>query len=273
MAQSYVCGKTGIAVKKEEEGQARYKAMLLLCKSWACEPCRQYKAKMYRERIKQLFDGRPLYMYTLTYYHNNTPQDAWRTYNEAWNRLRTTWSKLYGKFSYVRVLESHEKSPYPHLHVVASVFVPISDFGRLCVKCGFGYQVKAEKVTNEGASYYISKYLTKEWTNEESKRLRKENHCRIISFSADIRGVSIQPTGWTLVGKYASFADAVSSIYADAEFRHDTRAIIRYCKIDEQSAEISFEFQEVTGLPEFLGKSPPHPIYYNDEIRSRPLAE
>lgn len=171
-----------LSLKQQDSFTVQYKIIPVKCKSWDCPECAKYKAFIYRKRISALFDGRQLFMYTFTYYHDSSVESVWNSYNVAWNRFRTAAHKKYGSFAYVRILESHEKSNYPHLHVIADKRFEDTWIAAELKSAGFGYQAKCAPVTSEGASYYISKYLTKPWTNEVSKTIRKTLHLRLISF-------------------------------------------------------------------------------------------
>src|SRR3972149_120508 len=133
-----LCEKFFCAIRQDVTDATRYVSFPMRCKSWDCPTCRKVKAKEYKSRIEEINDGRPLYFLTLTYYHSQSPLVAWRTYNEAWNRFRTHVSKRFGSFDYIRVLESHNDSPYPHLHVIMDKLVPACDLGRMAIAAGFG---------------------------------------------------------------------------------------------------------------------------------------
>jgi hypothetical protein len=126
---------------------------------------------------------------------------VWKEYSKAWNRLRTAAVKKKGRFSYARVLEHHNQSPYPHLHVIADV-----DFGDVWLakelkSSGFGYQCRKVSVTTPEAVTYITKYLTKPWTDEGCKAVRKAMHLRIISFGGSACSVKRFVEPWTVVSR------------------------------------------------------------------------
>jgi hypothetical protein len=216
MADNHVtaltCGTVFASYYKDDNGVRRYIAFPLRCHSWDCEYCRKVKAETYIKRLSQLFDGRSLFFLTLTYYHTQDPETAWRTYNKAWNHFRTTVTRKYGEFSYCRVLESHTNSPYPHLHVILDVSIPQADLGKLAVKCGFGYQVDIKAITSDGAKFYITKYVTKAWTNPISLALRKKVKARIISFSRDVSTPVKKEGGWIKVSTAESLNDSIDDI-------------------------------------------------------------
>lgn len=213
------CGNTYLSVFQDVGDARRYRAFPLRCKSWDCEECRKVKSKEYQNRIRRLFDGRQLYHYTLTYFHSNTPDAAWSTYNQAWNRLRTNLRKQYGRFSYVRVLESHEQSPYPHLHLLVDKGFKVSTFGVSAMSAGFGYQIKIRKVTTAGAMFYLTKYLTKPWASAEGWELRKKYHCRVISFSSDLCEKVKKSKSWEILFMALGLDEAVDIIRTDYTWR------------------------------------------------------
>lgn len=176
------CGKWFLGLHEVNQHTHRYMVIRTRCKSWDCPFCRQFKAADYLERIKRLFDGRQLFFYTFTYFHSKPPEVVWSEYSTAWNRLRTAAVKRYGSFAYVRVLESHNLSPYPHLHVVTDKQFEVGWLGKELLRAGFGYQCDQKPITSTGAATYVAKYLTKEWSNEEGKKWRKALRLRIISF-------------------------------------------------------------------------------------------
>ena len=240
-----LCGHYHMAVYQDNGNVRRYAAFPLRCKSWDCPECRKFKARGYQKRMKCIHDGRKLYFYTLTYFHNNTPDEAWATYNAAWNRLRTNLRKQFGAFKYIRVLESHTESPYPHLHVIADKLFPTSKFGYSAVAAGFGYQIKVKPVTGEGAARYISKYLTKEWTNDKAWSYRKKYRCRLISFSGGLLSRKTRGGAWGLVTRGCNLDECIESIRCDYLWRHNSTAQVTYEIIHLSNAEITVVFDSV----------------------------
>jgi hypothetical protein len=124
-------------------------------------------------------------MYTFTYYHNKPPLDVWRDYSRAWNRFRTAATKKYGGINYARILEHHHASPYPHLHVIADVDFGDVWFAAELASSGFGYQAVKRKITSPEAVTYVTKYLTKPWSDEACVKIRKILHLRVVSFGGN----------------------------------------------------------------------------------------
>jgi hypothetical protein len=220
-----LCGKTFAPIKRSRGDHVEYAIVPVRCGSWECPTCRRVKSEQYRKRIGKLFDGRPLWFVTLTYYHDQSPDDAWRTYNKAWNRLRTNLSKQFGKFSFVRVLESHKTSPYPHLHCIIDRGIPPTKFGPACKAAGCGYQIEIKPVTSSLARAYITKYLSKEWTNAESLAIIRRRHCRRISFSRDVFERKNSGSGWIALGQPCSHGNAVEMVETDIDFTTTGRLI------------------------------------------------
>ena len=224
------CGCMFCAVHHREGQVSRYLAFPIKCNSWDCPDCRRIKARKYRQRMGRIFDGRGLWFYTLTYRHFISPDLAWATYNQAWNRLRTNLVKQFGHFEFVRVLESHKQSPYPHVHLIADKNFPMTIFGPAAVHAGFGWQLSKKTVDNEDAGSYISKYLTKEWTNDESANLRRVYRCRIISFSRGLLSPVRKTHAWDMLLRGADLAACIDHIRMD--YQWNTREIPDATEID-----------------------------------------
>lgn len=232
----------------------RYLMFPLRCKSWDCPECRKDKAQSYRERMQKLYDGRGLWFYTLTYYHSVSPAEAWATYNAAWNRLRTNLSKQCGHFNYVRILESHNASPYPHLHIIADVKIKPTMLNKAALAAGFGYQMDCKPVTSQGAMAYIVKYLTKEWTNAEGWSLRKKYRCRVISCSRGLLSPERRSEGWKSLLTGSDFGSCLDHIRLDYQWRTDARATVTHELIEPDFAEITVVWTDVD--PTLLTRPP-----------------
>lgn len=196
-------------------------------------------------RIKKMFDGRRLWMVTLTYKHDVSEIFAWKNYNVAWNRLRTNLFKQYGKFSFVRVLESHNKSAYPHLHLIWDRHIPVNVFGPAVVSAGFGYQMELTEIKSDRARTYVSKYLTKEWRNVEGRGLEKACRCRRISFSRDLDGGKRGPSGYECLGFPNNFAACCESIAVDRQFDPQHRYTQKRVRDFADFYEVEFEIDDV----------------------------
>lgn len=237
MRREDLCEKFFCSVRGEVTEATRYIVFPMRCKSWDCPTCRKVKAEQYRQRMGRLDDGRPLYFLTLTYYHSQSPIEAWRTYNVAWNRLRTNISKQLGGFDYIRILESHNDSPYPHLHIIMDKHVSPSKLGRWAVDAGFGFQITMKKITTDGAFAYVRKYITKEWKNKEGWELRKKCRCRIISFSRGLLSPLPEGSAWDLLVRGSDFKTCLDHVRMDYEWNTAQKAKIDY----ERSEEAYYE--------------------------------
>ena len=243
MSREDLCGHFFSPIKRSRGQYTEYAIVPVRCGSWECPTCRRIKSEQYRDRIKALFDGRKLWFVTLTYYHDRSPDDAWRTYNAAWNRLRTNLSKRYGKFSFVRVLESHKSSPYPHLHCIIDRDVPPTVFGPACKAAGFGYQIEIKPVTTSYARYYVTKYLQKEWTNETSLAIIRKRHCRRISFSRDIFKREGRTAGWTALSQPCPRDVADGIVETDIEWTTTGKLIPHRIVERDDFCWMSFEYE------------------------------
>jgi hypothetical protein len=240
-----LCRSSFLAVRYDQQDTLRYKGFLLRCKTWDCPHCRSIKAAAYRERMTQLWQKPQLYMYTLTYFHDKRPDDAWATYNAAWNKLRTNLRKQYGHFSFVRVLESHNASPYPHLHIICDMYFPPKKLHSACISAGFGYQISGKKITGTGAANYITKYLTKEWSNEQSKILRKTSRCRLISFSADIIDRLPDSEPCQVIGISPDLTVCRDCCIVDFQWKYGRGAKITYEKMSSDKYEVTVMLDEL----------------------------
>jgi len=144
------------------------------------------------------------------------------------------------------VLESHENSPYPHLHIITDKQFPVSKFGYSAVAAGFGHQIRIKPISGAGAASYITKYLTKEWKNEEGWNLRKTYRCRIISFSSGLLSPENRGGSWSLVTRCLGLECALESIRADFMWRLDVDARITHELLHENNAEITVVFSPVS---------------------------
>jgi hypothetical protein len=240
------CGKWFFAATHESGEVTRFISAPVRCHSWNCPICRKAKAAAYRKRMDRLDTLPRLWFYTLTYYHSVSPDEAWSTYNKAWNRLRTSITKLKGRFNYVRILESHKKSDYPHLHVIADVGLGAVEFGRLAIKAGFGYQIRSAPITGDGAKRYVTKYVTKEWTNDTAARLRERHHCRIISFSRGLLSSKKKQDGWRMLLLRGSWQECVDALDVAVNWTNIRKEVDIFREIDNRYVELHVKYDEST---------------------------
>lgn len=191
------------------------------CKMWSCATCAKINARMWRYALtKQFVEIKPLpnfCFFTLTvhlrdFHELNNRARAEKSAkvirensDKLWKRLR----RLFGSFTYVRVIESH-KSGLLHIHVVASFHftdVKLTYRGSVSGKkkwvktskilkdisteCGFGYIVHAENLASNGENWnalqvigYVTKYITKD--SEYVENVQKGLRVRKIVTSRDL---------------------------------------------------------------------------------------
>lgn len=214
------CERYFLGIKTTDGVVTRYKAFPVRCHSWDCPVCARIKADQYKVRIKPLFDAGELWMYTFTYFHNAPPVEVWKRYSQAWNRFRTAANKRFGDIKYVRILEHHKKSPYPHLHVLMDRNLPATWINKELLSAGFGYQAEVHKCTGLEAALYVSKYLTKGWKDEECKKIRKALKLRIISFSAGVCVRGATGLDWSIVARAVAGDEVVNAILTDVTWSH-----------------------------------------------------
>lgn len=179
-------------------------------------------------------------MYTLTFFHSVGPLDAWANVAKCWNRFRTAAAKKYGAFSYARVLESHSESPYPHLHILADKRFGDLWLNRELLAAGFGYQAKCSQVTSDHAAWYITKYLTKPWTNKEGAALRKTLHLRVITFGGHACTRAMAGTPWELIAKTFVCQEAIDNMRRDLEWKYGQNYHTTFSREFDANAEYTF---------------------------------
>lgn len=183
------CGGQVVRYYRPEADHVKVLVFRPRCKAWRCPDCAKEKAGAIIKRLRPFIEQNKTYMYTFTFDNSLTAEETWRRMPKIWNLWRTRISQQFGKFQFCRVVEAHKNRPYPHLHVIANVNIPECQLGRITVECGFGYQLKKVPVTSDNAAFYVSKYLTKPWENEDAAYLREKLGVRIVSFS---RGFTVE---------------------------------------------------------------------------------
>ena len=185
---SAACGTQFITLRKSEQDTNTIQTFPARCKRWRCPKCRAKKEKRYRKAIQEGFHNEQLYFYTFTFFHSKAPVDGWRDAAKAWNKLNVYIHQQLGRYKYVRVLESHLSSCYPHYHLLINTLIPATWLGPHLLKAGFGYQASIKRVNGQGAGNYVAKYLNKDWPRGDAALIREQLHLRIVSFS---RGFSV----------------------------------------------------------------------------------
>jgi len=234
------CETYFLGIEAKDEHTIRHKVFPLRCHSWNCPDCAREKAEKYKKRMRPLFDGRKLWMYTFTYFHSKPAIEVWTEYSKAWNRFRTAASKKFGAFSYARVLEHHHQSDYPHLHVIADKeFTPVW-MNRELLSAGFGYQAKCKPITTEGAIFYVTKYLTKQWTSENCKRLRKNLRLRIISFGGGACDREYSGAMWRVVTRDFNGAQVRERMVIERDWNYGSTITKTFERVIDGSSEETY---------------------------------
>ena len=188
---AYKCGSRYIVVRRDTTNFREYRSFPLRCKSWSCPECAARKSLKYGKRIEWAFKNQQLYFYTFTFFHDVAPVEGWRRAQSAWNKLNISINKKYGRFPYVKILESHTQSCFPHYHVLSSKLLGAEWLGREAIAAGFGYQIRLQRVNSSGVNGYMRKYLGKSWPNEEASVIRRNLRLRVVTFS---RGLATIPS-------------------------------------------------------------------------------
>jgi len=187
MLSSPKCGTKFITLKKIDSGKTSLLSVPLKCKSWNCPRCADKKSLFYGKLISQWFVNQQLYFYTLTFFHSEEPVLAWAKAAASWNNLNIALHKKYGRYSYVKILECHTDSNYPHYHFLSNKLFNAETFGKMAIAAGFGYQIRIQRVSSSGVSGYIRKYLGKSWPRKDSAQIRTELRLRVFTHSSDLR--------------------------------------------------------------------------------------
>lgn len=214
MEASPKCGKRFVTLKKTVEKTTTLLSFPLKCKSWNCPRCADKKSLFYGKVISQWFVNKQLYFYTLTFYHSVEPVAAWQNASDAWNNLNIALHKKYGRFSYVKVLECHKESNYPHYHILSDKLFNASIFGEMALAAGFGYQIRIQRVQSSGVSGYIRKYLGKSWPRKDSAQIRTDLRLRVFTHSTDLHTVLQRNNTWKLLRICTDHSEALRFMLA-----------------------------------------------------------
>jgi hypothetical protein len=233
-----------LVVHQQNAETLRYKAFPVRCKSWDCPTCARIKADAYKVRMQPLFDSPHLFMYTFTFYHKKPALEVWSEISKAWNRFRTAAQKKYGRFSYVRILEHHHNSDFPHLHCLIDKRFGDVWMARELKTAGFGYQCQVKAVTTAGAAGYITKYLTKPWSSTTCKAIRKHLRLRVISFGGTACHRANTGSQWLLLAMGLGCSEAIESIHRDVEWRYGQASVKTYENTGLDNYEVSFLIPE-----------------------------
>lgn len=190
------CGEKYIYLNKKVGSLYYYCFVPSLCKSWNCPTCRPKKAGIVQKYILDNFDSDDIYMLSFTLFHSGDPSAAWKYISEFWNKLRTSVAKKSGKFTYMRVIEPHKDGKWPHMHILIKGSDKIYELFVKSTICGFGWNCHSRHVTINDASYYITKYLTKEWPSGDAEYYRILHKTRIVCVSRDLPAIFSHKSEW-----------------------------------------------------------------------------
>lgn len=176
----------------------------LRCKQWDCEYCALKKQSIWRAF---LYDKMPKvsddwWFITITAHSRMRSQDAsYKNLQRGIDVLMKRVRRVFGKVDYVRVFEKHPSSDAIHAHLVCSNLTPYvisgchknlqpgwlaltardSSTGAWAIRswlkktaqeCQIGYQADVQRLTNNYAVNYATKYLTKSAQEIDIKGIR-----------------------------------------------------------------------------------------------------
>lgn len=197
---------TAIAVNADEGNE--HLLAHLRCKQWSCSYCAQQNAKIWRAKLlKGINESECNWAFvTITlpsWVHKRKKSERYeiglKLIQSNWDRFMKRLKREYGKFEYLRVLETH-KTGVIHIHLLMGTFIPDSvrktrkkdgsvyhaskTLKKHLVECGFGYIHDARNLTDSEAhesidskawnagsvAGYVTKYITKDLTRYDEQR-------------------------------------------------------------------------------------------------------
>jgi hypothetical protein len=206
------CGVGFQVLKSKDVLNESVAAFIQRCKSWDCAVCRRVKASKLESFMQRNLVGINLYAFTFTFYHREPVGVAWQNVGRRWNALLTRIRAHNKGIGYVRVLEPHKESPYPHLHVIFDRYVDCSKMAVWLKNSGFGWNMLSTPISSENFQRYMTKYLTKEWPDESTSSLRRASRCRVVSASRRFGAIFARPAQWTKVVRNCSIAAAKTTV-------------------------------------------------------------
>lgn len=209
---SSYCGVGFQVLKSKDVLHESVAAFIQRCKSWDCQTCRRVKASKLEGFMQRNFNNGNLYAFTFTFYHSEPVGVAWQLVGPRWNRLITRIRAHNKGLGYVRVLEPHKESPYPHLHVIFDRHIDCAKMSEWLKNSGFGWNMLSTPISSEGFQRYMTKYLTKEWPDENTSVLRRASRSRVVSASRRFGAIFARPAQWTKVVRNCSVAAAKTTV-------------------------------------------------------------
>lgn len=156
------------------------KARIIYCGQWSCPRCSKKLARKWANRVRihitetTRIDGENWYMLTVTL--GSTEKEvapAYRKLKKLWNRLRMSITRqVKTRWQYCAFVEGQPKrQSMPHFHIILNVIPPkiVGKKGRVTKhavhnfahRLGWGFEADFQAVTDDDASYYVSKYVSK----------------------------------------------------------------------------------------------------------------
>lgn len=221
------CGVSFVTLRKRVENTEVLRSIPLRCKSWSCPHCAVKKANKYAKIMDVLFRKKQLYFYTFTFRHDGTPLEVWGSAGAAWNRLNTAIHRRYKTHAYIRILESHVESPYPHYHICSTRLYSAVWLGKELRKAGFGWNAEIKRVNSSGLGFYLRKYLVKSWPRADAAEIRKDLGLRVFNTSRGLFPHSVPVHEWSFIGTSNCRAAAVEICFTSSQWcSTDNRSII-----------------------------------------------
>ena len=193
------CGKRFLYLTKFINKQHVFAFIPARCKSWSCSSCRRIKARVVQSFIKKNFVDEPLWLLSLTYFHKDTPELAWKGIGKTVNRLLTYAHKMNGEFKYVRIVEPHADGSWPHVHILVNKPIATTSFVKLVTSWGFGWSFHSKQISCNAGAVYLSKYLSKEWPAGTADLLRTITKTRIVSASRCLGAIFKKESEWDCI--------------------------------------------------------------------------
>ena len=77
---------------------------------------------------------------------------------------------------------------------------------------GFGWNMLSTPISSDNFQRYMTKYLTKEWPDENTSSLRRASRSRVVSASRRFGAIFARPARWAKVVRNCSLAAAKTTV-------------------------------------------------------------
>lgn len=179
----------------------------VLCDRWACKLCGPRRVAWLKKQIGQAVERYELrHFWTLTVWTETcTAVESFEHVQASWNRLRTTLTKHYGKFSYVWTVEA-TKQGYAHLHLLTTLKISRGELSRRWREASRGsFIVDVQPIHSTRAANYLAKYCVQQatlrqdpaWAQLAGKRMFSKS--RGIEFDPFRGAESVSDKAWEVV--------------------------------------------------------------------------